>query len=94
MGSIPADSTIGKQYRIGHPGTQRLSVTMGDIGTVIVYCGVEKWHLASLISWRSWVRVPPHATKYGLLAQLVRASACRAEGHGFEFHTDRHYIGE
>lgn len=26
------------------------------------HCGVEKQHLASLISWRSWVQVPATAT--------------------------------
>ena len=28
------------------------------------YCGVEKWHLTSLISWRQQVRFLPFATKF------------------------------
>lgn len=32
------------------------------------------------------------SANHGVLAQPVRASACRAEGHGFESRTHRHAL--
>ena len=35
--------------------------------------------------------IPLQATKYGLVVQLVRISACHAEGREFESRPDRHF---